>query len=266
MSEALAYLDTLLRARVVLTEARHGRVSSTSPIRSGIVPTARLILFTRGRATYVLENQPLPIAPGTMLLVPALAKRAWRPIKSVGISFFSFQTEPDLIVPGVMRLRSAHAKRMAPSMRQLIATAADSSRASTLLVEAEAKALLARFLVAAEAMHPATAATGHTDRSIATAMQWLSRNLYLPDPLDELPNRAGLSVNQFRRSFKALTRQTPRDYLLGLRMRQARFQLTETGRSVKQVARAVGYDDPSYFSRRYKHFWKHWPTEERKKL
>jgi len=89
MSEALAYLDTLLRARVVLTEARHGRVSSTSPIRSGIVPTARLILFTSGRATYVLEDRPLPIAPGTMLLVPALAKRAWRPIKSVGISFFS---------------------------------------------------------------------------------------------------------------------------------------------------------------------------------
>ena len=260
-ANSLAYLDALLRARLAIAEARHGKVFADAPIRSGITPTTRLILFTAGRAEYTFEDQTFSISPGTMLLVPALAKRGWRAMRSVRMSFFAFQCEPDLPALGVMRLSSAKARPLAPAMRRVIAAAADPSRGGRLLADAEAKALLARFILLADS--PAAPA-GRASSPIVDAMQWLAKNLHTADPFDRLHERAGLGVNQFRRDFKALTGRTPRDYLLDQRMRQARYQLVHTDRSVKQIARGVGFDDPSYFSRRYHGFWKRWPTDERR--
>lgn len=42
------------------------------------------------------------------------------------------------------------------------------------------------------------------------------------------------------------------EYLTQLRMDEARRLLTQTGRSIQEIAEQVGYDDPSYFCKVFK--------------
>ncbi|CAN5554061.1 hypothetical protein BH10PLA1_BH10PLA1_07750 [soil metagenome] len=263
MSDPISYLDALLRARLQITEGRQLRMTKANAIRDGIVPTPRLIWFRAGEAKYSLEGRSLAIRAGTVLLVPALARRDWSAERSATVEFFSFQTDPNLPSPGVLMLQGASVAEVGRGISKIIQISSDTSRAAQLLIEAEAKVALAKFLVEASALTHTSSHSRSGDRAVTEALQWLAQNLAQSDPLAELHTRSGLSENQFRRRFKSLVHQSPRDYLFGLRMRQARFHLSETTLPVKQIARQVGYDDPLYFSRRYHQFWKRWPTQER---
>lgn len=61
-----------------------------------------------------------------------------------------------------------------------------------------------------------------------------------------------VSVSRYTAMFRACTGQAPKEYLIALRMRNAMDLLLHTDLPVKQVAAAVGYDDPLYFSRLFK--------------
>jgi len=262
MSDPLSYLDALLRARLTFAEGRTLQGPKTLAIREGITPVSRLVLFRSGRVRYTLEGHTHEIGPSTMLLVPALARRAWEAVTATRVVFFSFKFDPDPPWPGVLMLRGAQAAKLESAMLDLVTLSADPSRAGTLACEAAAKAIFARFVIAAQPIDGAKP-KGVPDRSISGALQWLGQNLALRDPLDALHERAGVSEAELRRRFRALLGQSPRDYLLSLRMHQARFYLSETTLPVKQVARRVGFEDPLYFSRRYHQFWQRWPTDER---
>ncbi len=69
--------------------------------------------------------------------------------------------------------------------------------------------------------------------------------------IGEAADRAGLSVNQFIRRFKAAYGLTPYRYLIGLRLDRAARLLTESNRSVTDIAADCGFDDANYFSRSF---------------
>lgn len=65
---------------------------------------------------------------------------------------------------------------------------------------------------------------------------------------------SGYAVDYIRAAFRCQVGQTPDQYLTGLRMAQA-ARLIEIYRGtlpVAELARCCGYDDPAYFSRRFK--------------
>lgn len=66
---------------------------------------------------------------------------------------------------------------------------------------------------------------------------------------DELAARHGLSPATFRRRWKNILHIPPGQYLQGLRFREAKRLLVETGRRVADIAAACGFEDPLYFSR-----------------
>lgn len=63
-----------------------------------------------------------------------------------------------------------------------------------------------------------------------------------------------LSVSQYIELFKKSTGTTPRSYIIELRMRNACDLLARSNLTVAQIAETVGYDDPHYFSRVFKHY------------
>lgn len=67
--------------------------------------------------------------------------------------------------------------------------------------------------------------------------------------LEELASSANLSPYHFARTFKQLTGQSPMRYFTQLRLQQACHLLDTTQQSIKQIAYAMGYSDPRYFSR-----------------
>lgn len=58
-----------------------------------------------------------------------------------------------------------------------------------------------------------------------------------------------LSTCWFIRSFKQIVKVTPMQYILSLRMMNARNLLETTDYNITEIAEAVGYDNPLYFSR-----------------
>lgn len=65
--------------------------------------------------------------------------------------------------------------------------------------------------------------------------------------IEELLERSGYSPGYTRKLFQEVYHCTPHNYLLTLRMEEAQRLLRETDESVKAIAKAVGFNNPSYF-------------------
>ncbi|MGL5862593.1 MAG: GlxA family transcriptional regulator [Phycicoccus sp.] len=88
---------------------------------------------------------------------------------------------------------------------------------------------------------------GH--RFSARVMRHLDQRVGEPVPLSAVAAVHHVSVRTLLRRFRSETGQTPLGYLQAARMRRARTLLETTEQSVAQIARTVGYADPSTFAR-----------------
>jgi len=70
--------------------------------------------------------------------------------------------------------------------------------------------------------------------------------------LNELSKQYNYSVSRFSNLFKQKTGYAPIDYFVQMKMQKACQQLDFTNRSVKDIAFSMGFDDPYYFSKRFK--------------
>ena len=80
----------------------------------------------------------------------------------------------------------------------------------------------------------------------------MSDHINQPLQVATLAAMANVSPSHFFALFKKRTGCPPMDYFTRLRMRYAGRLLDSSTASVKEVAAALGYDDPFYFSRVFK--------------
>ncbi len=69
----------------------------------------------------------------------------------------------------------------------------------------------------------------------------------------ELARMARMSEATFYRNFQRTTGSSPLSWIRQQRMSHAKRRLVETTDSIKQIAEQVGYSDPFFFSRDFKH-------------
>lgn len=67
--------------------------------------------------------------------------------------------------------------------------------------------------------------------------------------LGALASMVGLSPSHYSALFRAATGHSPRQYFTRVRMARAEQMLSATNHSVKDIAQALGFDDPLHFSR-----------------
>ncbi len=84
----------------------------------------------------------------------------------------------------------------------------------------------------------------HMEQALALIHERFNRDL----PIPSLAREVGLSTTHFRRQFRAYTGRAPVAYIRELRMAEAQRLLREAW-PIKQVAAAIGYEDPLYFMR-----------------
>lgn len=70
--------------------------------------------------------------------------------------------------------------------------------------------------------------------------------------LNELSNQYNYSVSRFSNLFKQKTGHAPIDYFVQMKMQKACQLLDFTTRSIKDIAFSMGFDDPYYFSKRFR--------------
>ncbi|MBO5766864.1 MAG: AraC family transcriptional regulator [Lentisphaeria bacterium] len=79
------------------------------------------------------------------------------------------------------------------------------------------------------------------------------KNIERHPDIEELAAVSGFSRGHFYRKFKESIGRSPHEFILDLKMRFAMRKLqTEYNISVKEVAAACGFDDPSYFCKAFK--------------
>lgn len=86
------------------------------------------------------------------------------------------------------------------------------------------------------------------DKAILHMQQHLDENISLND----LSKQYNYSVSRFSNLFKQKTGYAPIDYFLQMKMQKACQQLNFSNRSIKDIAFGLGFDDPYYFSKRFR--------------
>lgn len=106
---------------------------------------------------------------------------------------------------------------------------------------------------------------GPLDPRVLTAMEGMAASLAEPITVAELARRADLSPSRFAHLFAEQVGVSPMRYLERQRMRLAEQLLDLTPRTVAEIARTVGYDDPLYFSSRFRAYAGMPPTSYRRR-
>jgi AraC-like DNA-binding protein len=92
---------------------------------------------------------------------------------------------------------------------------------------------------------------------------FLGENVDRPMRLSDMAARANMSQSHLSAQFKHYFGVAPVEYHIQLRLRAAAYLLRDGNRPVADVARAVGYDDPFYFSKQFKARFRISPREVR---
>ena len=83
--------------------------------------------------------------------------------------------------------------------------------------------------------------------------------------IEDYAREHGMTANWFTQSFKKITKFTPLQYIVSLRITNAMIMIETTDYNVSQIAAAVGYDNSLYFSRIFKNRTGMSPTEYKNK-
>jgi AraC-like DNA-binding protein len=94
----------------------------------------------------------------------------------------------------------------------------------------------------------------------------MARNLLVADlknapTIEVLSKKSGVNRQQLKQAFKKMFGTTINDYLRNERLRMAKHLLSAGEPSIKDVAATVGYENSSYFARRYKEKYGLYPNE-----
>lgn len=264
-----------LRSPLVVTNVNQRRFLPGLGIGSTIVTTCRLILVLSGEMVYTVEGKQYKVEAGCQLLVPSWCRRGWivSGLSHCELTWCEFDDDSkemglDHCFCRQLTARELNKEKKAYRAihrlwqdRQMQNHAVE--KMYTLKLEGQLKSLLVRFWPAARL----TWATTEKPRKplhpqVRWASRWIEQHYAEPEVLACLYEKSSLTCNYLRQLFRTTMHCSPGEYVKQVRMRRARYLLHTTDLQQKQIAFAVGYTDALYFSRMYRQFWGHSPTEE----
>lgn len=106
----------------------------------------------------------------------------------------------------------------------------------------------------------------HGDGDILRSQNWLEAHFDQPLLIDDVAQRFGFGVRNFKRRFKEATGYTPITYLQTLRLEKAKQLLESTRMTLDSITYAVGYEDGNSFRRLFRQRVGFLPAAYRKKF
>lgn len=102
------------------------------------------------------------------------------------------------------------------------------------------------------------------NKPIRQAKKYINENYNKSINLEEISSIIGFNPAYFSSMFKKETGENFMDYVIKIRIQNAKHLLLQTNLSVEDIAEAVGYSDTKYFTKLFKKITKLNPTEFRK--
>jgi AraC family transcriptional regulator len=170
------------------------------------------------------------------------------------------EPESRSVSPAFWQRTYAHDALVSPALRELRRRVASGLLDDQGALRESLHALLERLLVAqgrarreAKALSSLKASTRvELLHRLHRARDFMAATLAEPLQLDRLARVACLSPTHFLRTFRELFGETPHQYVIGLRLAEARRLLAAEGGSVTEVAADVGFESLGSFSRVFK--------------
>lgn len=136
----------------------------------------------------------------------------------------------------------------------------------TSLINQIAIILLRNHLGVRQNPHLELSRFGLVDRRLRRAIEYIHANYHQEIVLSEIAEAAFLSEYHFAHLFKKVTGLTPNNYLIAVRLEQAKKLLAETDESIANVSLAVGYTSQSHFTKVFRNFTGLTPAKYRESL
>lgn len=154
------------------------------------------------------------------------------------------------VAPGLLRLRLPD-KRVRRPIEDELKRVNGYARSQLPNHEAFAMNALERALLLLHVQNPRSMAHG-LDARIEAVLAQLRAAPAVRRSRQQLAALSGLSVSRFSHLFQEQVGQSPQEFVEFLRIDKAKDLLETTPRSIQSVAAEVGFEDPLYFSRRFK--------------
>lgn len=221
-----------------------------------------------GRGNMETTDGPLELYPGVCLWMrPGRRYEAEQdPQDRLGVNYIHFRpANGRALTPPWEVLHGRSVAYVDQVMRRIIEATGEpaASRAATLL------GVLLDDLTEEHAAAGRRSGRGiarHHEEVVQRAITLLREDAASARSVAELARRSGYSGDHFARVFARVTGQTPRDYVIGLRMERARQLLAESSLSVSEVAATLGFADLFFFSRQFRRKVGCSPREFRRRL
>lgn len=222
------------------------------------VPDYNLIYPLRGRVVWTVADEPIPLAPGDLAVVPPHTSHHAVSRSRAGVLC---SVHVDATLPGgqdvfalLSPARMRRVDRQSQLARYLRGAAAEWDRPDEHLVPLMMPAwarLLALELLRYDAAH-GLLRQRQVNELVTAVLAELNDRIHTPTTLAELATWSGFSAQHLNRVFRRVLGVTPLQYLTRMRLEQAAAMLAEGDYTVAGVARTFGYDDAYYFSRLFK--------------
>lgn len=92
----------------------------------------------------------------------------------------------------------------------------------------------------------------HTHQLVEETRFLLREAIQNPDNIENILKRLPAGYSKIRRDFKRITGQSPKQYLLNLKLDKAKELLTDTNLTISEVSYQVGFGSLFYFSKAFK--------------
>lgn len=223
-------------------------------VRSEGVDQAIVVVCVRGRGSAIVGGHRYGIGPGQVLVIPPATAHEYGAEESEPWTIWWIHVAgPDLpellrtsrftALTAVREVRDPY--RVMALIEEVVHTLESDSTASSLL---QASGAAWHLLATLSANSRSPGASFAMDR----ARDYVKEHLAERVSIDDLASMASLSASHFAVSFRARFGVPVKRFQTELRMARARELLELTDLSVAAIAAEVGYNDPFYFSRKFR--------------
>lgn len=217
------------------------------------------VYLTRGRGLFQVRGaRPLPVQAGDVLLIQPGMWHNYAPDEDTGWKEYWVMfngPEAEKLVSQVELPRRAPLIRYGEdkALHHLFTQMLDYAAETPPFSDVVQAGLLLQMGAMIQSRLQLQREQGDREESfIQQAKQKLASACSQPINMQSLAHGLGVSYPHFRRVFKQSTGLPPQQYLLNLRINQAKQLMEEQDLKLSEVARSVGFEDPFYFSRLFK--------------
>jgi len=239
-----------------------------------------MVFVLRGRAVHVVDGCTHPFGAGDVLLIRGGRTHYYRDLEDASLLCLLIAPQFDAGMSDPGRVMGDFAEIFLPSERNtgsrehLTPAPGEFRRALAQMLALEAElgqqpvipsrirerfrqilGIIARCSATARARQSTQHMIPHYQTvasRLTPAFKHLEQHFAEPMRLDRLAEQATLPLRTFLRQFHAVTGRAPFVYLHDLRLHHAMLELKRTKRHITEVALGAGFNDLSFFNRKFK--------------